>query len=444
MAVIAIVGGGIGGLVAAFTLKQSKPEHEVVLVESSQSLGGLLGLSHQSHGYHFDIGTHIPAETQIPQLDQWLYGAIYQDNSWSKIPRIRGAHYFRGKLDESHHNIASEEQYDLLTDGVPNKVLTNLWDDYLFRFGQSLTKNLFAPCISKFVPFALNEIEPEVKRYFALDRLSGHAGRNPQQHGASTPLAESRIDLTGKTIPLAFYPANGEGVFRWIKLLAEQLNAMGVQFLTGKKLVEFSKVQSTIKELHFADQSTLACDYLVWTAPIETLGQIAASTVYQNWAGLYQRTTIKIFHFIVDQAFLSSSHYINCFEPVLDPYRITLYDNFAGHKGDGHRCTVEVIGTRAADEGCTAAYLMSQLKEMKIIQPAANLLYQHETTIHNGFPVRKVGATAAAELMCEQLLSSYSNLSLSGSAKPGVFFSNDVMIKTYTELKAAAEAGTFL
>lgn len=444
MAVIAIVGGGIGGLVAAYTLKQSKPEHNVVLIESSQTLGGLLGVSHQAHGYHFDIGTHIPAETQIPQLDQWLYGAIYQDNSWSKIPRIKGAHYFRGKLDESHHNIASDEQYDQLSDGVQKDRLTNLWDDYSFRFGQELTQDVFAPSIGKFIPFALDEIEPEVKRYFALDRLSGHAGRNPQQHEASTPLSHSRIDLTGKTIPLAFYPSNGEGVFRWVKLLAAQLSAMGVEFMMGKKLTEFTMEQSTIKGLRFSDQTGLACDYLVWTAPIETLGQIAAGTLYQDWAGFYQRTTIKIFHFVVDQAFLSSSHYVNCFEPGLDPYRITLYDNFAGHQGGGYKCTVEVVGARAAAEDCTAESILSQLKDMKIVQPSALLLYQHETTIHNGFPVRKVGATAASELMCNHLLSSYSNLSLSGSAKPGVFFSNDVMIKTYNELAAAAEAGSFL
>jgi len=443
MAVIAVVGGGIGGLVAAHTLKKLRPEHRVVIIESSHTLGGLLSISHQTDSYCFDIGTHIPAETQIKELDQWLYGAIYEDDSWSKIPKIKGANYFRGRLDESHHNIASHTDYDQLSDGVPASKVPNLLDDYLFRFGHKLTSEIFVPSLTKFVPFALDEIEPEVKRYFALDRLSVHAGRHPHNDAASTPLIKTRIDLTGKIIPLAFYPNNGEGVFRWIKMLTAQLNAEGVEFLTGKKLIDLVQKDSLISAMRFSDQSELECDYLVWTAPIETLGQLADKSLYDRWAGLYQRTTIRVFHFVFDRKFLTSCHYVNCFEPELAPYRITLYDNFGGHSAVGYKCTVEIIGATAASDDCTADRIIAELKQMALVDQSSEVLYQYESTIHNGFPIRKIGATQAAEQLRDDLLSSYPNLTLAGSAKPGVFFSNDVMIKTFTELKSAVEAGSF-
>jgi len=444
MAVIAIVGGGIGGLVAAHTLKKLRPTHKVVVVESGNALGGLLGISHKTDAYQFDIGTHIPAETQIKDLDNWLFGNIYNDNSWSKIPKIKGANFYHGMLDENHHNIASHTDYDPLSDGCPAAQTPNLLDDCLFRFGRKLTNEVFAPSLSKFIPLALEEVEPEVKRYFALDRLSVHAGRHTQNHSASTPLLETRIDLTGKIIPLAFYPSNGEGVFRWIKLLTEQLVAEGVEFLIGKKLTDLVTQKSAVKAMRFTDESELECDYLVWTAPIETLGQLADQSLYERWTGLYQRTSIKVFHFVFDRAFLTNCHYVNCFEPELAPYRITLYDNFAGHIVQGYRCTVEVIGTWAGKGDCTCEAIIAQLKQMKLIQESSDVLYQFETSIPNGFPIRKVGATQAAEQLRDDLLNRYINLTLAGSAKPGVFFSNDVMIKTFTELTAAAEAGAFL
>uniref|UniRef100_A0A486XXV6 Carotenoid cis-trans isomerase n=1 Tax=Rheinheimera sp. BAL341 TaxID=1708203 RepID=A0A486XXV6_9GAMM len=444
MAVVAIIGGGIGGLIAAHVIKQYSPSSKVKIIEGGPRVGGLLGLSHQSGNYQFDIGTHIPAQTLIDELDQWLFGELYDDESWQIIHRIKGANYYQGRIDQQHHNIASQDIYDKLSDGIDAGAVPNLKQDYQFRFGEMLALDVFLPLIRKFVPYPAEDLEPEVKRYFALDRLSQHGGRNPSKHSGSSPLAETRINLANRVIPLAIYPKNGDGVYRWIKHLSAKLHLEGVEVLTNKKLVDLQAQEKKITAIKFADGATIACDYLIWSAPIESLAQIAEPELAASLKKFYSRTTIKILHFVFNKAFDVDSHYINCFSSEFDPYRITLYDNFAGHHGDGYRCTVEVVGERAFAPSCTADGIVQQLHKMGILSDGTQVLYRHETTIENGFPVRKVGASDAASALCDSLASRYSNLLLTGSAKPGVFFANDVMINTYSDLTGVMADGSLV
>ncbi|MBB67118.1 NAD(P)-binding protein [Alteromonas sp. K632G] len=440
MSTIAIVGGGIGGIVAAFTLKKAHPKHDVVVIEASPNLGGLLGVSHQIGGLSFDIGTHIPAETMIDELDEWLFGALYEDDVWQKITRISGGNYYDGQLDENHHNILSRSTYDDLDDNVklPEKEI-NCVDDYLFRFGKYLTNNVFLPSLAKFIPCDAEKLEPEVQRYFALDRLSQHSGST----SPNTRLENSRIHPQGKKIPTAFYTSNGKGVSDWIAHLKVQLEQLGVKFLHGKKTVGFEVDNHKIEKLNFDDSSTFTCNQVIWSAPIETLLPLVSQQSSENFSKYYQRTKIKLFHFVFDIPYLTLCHYVNCFDTHVDPYRVTLYENFSGRndKQKSYRCTVEVIGERAQNPNLDEADIFRQLVEMGIVSADTKVMSSHETQVLNGFPIKHLGALSNARELCSEVTDMFKNIHLVGSAEPSTFFSNDVMIRTFTSLQAKLEEG---
>ena len=437
MTTIAVVGGGIGGIVASYTLKNDLPDCNVVMIEAGRRLGGLLGMSAKFNQHHFDIGTHIPAQTKIEELDDFLFSSVCSNDDWNEIIRIKGGHYFNGKLDATHHNVASTEAMDALRDGVISDKSDDIISNYRRRFGNDLTDNVFLPSIKKFLPCAPELLEAEVQRYFALDRLSEHAGRSVE-HSADTPLSLTRIDLTGKKIPLAFYPQNGFGVAKWIEELVTKNRKIGVDVKLNSKITEVIKSGDEIETLVFEGGEKFDCDHVVWTAPIETLGVIADPEDMTKLSELYARTRIQLFHFVFDRPYETQCHYINCFDPQFAPYRITLYENFASNEysENGYRCTVEVIGHGSLEKPIDSEEIISQLKLMGIISQEASALYSEQTGILNGFPLRKLGAYRQGREIVEKLGKSINNLTLTGSSEPGVFFSNDVMIKTFSCVKA--------
>ena len=65
-----VVGGGIVGITAAFFAK--KKGYDVILIEASDRLGGLLKSDCSDNGC-FDYGTHIASMTGIDELDEFLF-----------------------------------------------------------------------------------------------------------------------------------------------------------------------------------------------------------------------------------------------------------------------------------------------------------------------------------------------------------------------------------
>lgn len=66
-----VVGGGIVGIFSAIYLKGFY--RDVVLIEKEERLGGLL-TSYQDHSaISYDYGTHIPCQTNIPEIDSIVF-----------------------------------------------------------------------------------------------------------------------------------------------------------------------------------------------------------------------------------------------------------------------------------------------------------------------------------------------------------------------------------
>ena len=88
---IAVLGGGVAGLAAAWELESSHPSCEVLLLESSPRLGGLVETEHTRDGFLLEHGpdallTRKPVTKQLLEgLD--LASMVSMHPAWRPAPR---------------------------------------------------------------------------------------------------------------------------------------------------------------------------------------------------------------------------------------------------------------------------------------------------------------------------------------------------------------------
>ena len=99
---VAVVGGGLPGLVAALVLSE-KPGARVCVVESGKSVGGLYASMDYGANGRFDYGVHYLRETKVPQLDALLLGLLPRDEwEWNEgVRRDISGSYVLGRLQKN-------------------------------------------------------------------------------------------------------------------------------------------------------------------------------------------------------------------------------------------------------------------------------------------------------------------------------------------------------
>ena len=97
MRTCAVVGGGICGITASILLR--KHYDRVVLIEQSESLGGLLNSVADDAGNYYDQGTHIPASTGVAEIDEILFNLPQFSKNWHTFTQLKTGNYFAGEWD---------------------------------------------------------------------------------------------------------------------------------------------------------------------------------------------------------------------------------------------------------------------------------------------------------------------------------------------------------
>ena len=143
---ILVVGGGVVGITSAYFSKNNR--NQVILVESSDSLGGLLKSDCNEYGC-FDFGTHIASKTGVKELDEFLFSDFNQDNSY-KFDVGRSGNFYKNKLSDispfvntNHLNLSIYQQGCSELEMANNKVGENLKETLVNRYGDTFYQHIF-------------------------------------------------------------------------------------------------------------------------------------------------------------------------------------------------------------------------------------------------------------------------------------------------------------
>jgi protoporphyrinogen oxidase len=423
-----VVGGGIAGIVTAYQLMRGG--NSVILLETAATVGGLLA-SKKVNGRYYDYGTHILAETGISDLDAFLFDGLACDYfQHVKVGSYIGALYERNGFINDFAFPRSQRQelmdaylsHPRAAASSPNNLREQLIGDY----GVLIYEKLLEPSLRKFFHSDPRDLMPNSQGLFGMSRIM--LGDEVGSRTLKTDPAHDRLlgyhsytEYSSKY--RALYPRDG-GVGAWINLLESKLRQGGVEIIT-KAEFSIDSAHDHIQQL-VVNGETHAVDRLYWTVP--------ATLIYDKLSmkkmlgGPPRRLTSVVVDVEVDGNYATDVFYVQNYDPSMQSFRVTLYDNYNANANDStKRATVEfLVEGNGEAESFYAEQAILELKQMGLIEAGAVTRVAGCEFIRGGFPVPTPDFATSTRNYVEGL-ASITNLFLFGKATGRTWFMADVM-----------------
>ena len=439
---VAVVGGGVAGLLAA--LLEAKKGHRVVLIERAAELGGLLRSHVLPTGHTVDYGTHFMADTSIDELDELLRGVLQPDDLEEFGPIKAGTFAFgrlntacasldiRGLGRELEARIVAETLFR--SDGPTDS--PNLAHRIDRVFGPTARTEVFDPILRKLTGVGCEELAPDALKLFSLARLVALEPAAAQRLKA-TPHGDARFafhsNAEGRNPSTAYYPRQG-GIGRWTRALADAVVRAGVELRLATSVDTLVREAPGRVVLSLSDGTEVECTRLFWSVPLGMLLKALGETP----AAPPNFRSSLIEHFVFDQPFATDAHYIHTYGPDVRPFRVTLYPNFTTTSRPGYPCTVETLldANSAASDRDNLRTTHLELVRMGLVRADARVLYAEGHLERAVFPVltpayRRLIETQRIEVDC--LLPECTCI---GKATGRDFFMVDVLRDTWARCQA--------
>jgi len=398
-----VLGGGLGGLVAALRLKQIRPQSEVVLIESSSNLGGALrGCT--AMGADFDLGTHIPQQTGIPAIDGLLEQSVPEDLLRRMPSRIgdrsgtmNGANLcvesgFPDLLG-SNPSIAGEVVAHVLAGvkvsestairGTPVRDVAERW------FGPRATRESVLPLVAKlFGPidglsgFALELAN--LTRVRAADEPTWMAHRHDSAfRGRIAFPDQARLPVEYSHSRMSLYPLRG-GSGAFVAGLVGLCNEAGVRILNGHRVVALDPESRRVDLSTGPERVTLAYRSLLSTlGPLLTIQLLRGEAMPGS-----DRVRYRLVHHLADPAPTPDACYLYDHELASPIFRVTCYRAFSGMPDDV-RLTTEVLGRDDIPDVALASTIERRLIEAGVLR-VGSTVRSEVMGVRGGFPVPSV------------------------------------------------------
>lgn len=445
-----IVGGGVCGLTASILL--SEHFDRVVLVEQSESVGGLLGSVCDELGNYYDQGTHIPVTTGIAEVDNILFDIPDINDNWHRFKKLETGNFFvdswdletqtidARKLEEAQYHKGIGEFLSLSNDCSEMNI-----EDYLKQtLGPTFYKHLAKPVLEKL--YGKDIDKDRLSRdtsinYFGANRIKAFdesLTRVLKQHleidkklGFHTSAEyEHQLEAAGVETPTYYYPKVG-GAQNWIDALTTKAINVGVEIIYKTQITKITAHEHTIKAVELHDGSRIECDLVFWSAP-PVFALKAGGLQVASYKPTFR--TAYILHATFDQTLLNSrSHYLWNWDPSSDIFRITLYDNL--RKGLSHSVSAEVLRDKK-EQAYTLSQGVEDLKRMQLVASDAKLVSGFVQQINNTFPVPTFEFNDATHMNYKTLTGAYCNILVSGRFSGRCWLLHDVLKLAYQDISA--------
>lgn len=371
-----IVGGGVSGLFSAYLLKQKYQEDDVVLIERSPHLGGLLQSVHYEGYGFFDYGVHTFYETGIEEIDAffqshkpkggWNYlegyyrdvggsfwnGKINYNSPYLDVP----ANVSKGKLELYKKECLSCCEKNVLTQNEHN----NAYDYMVYTFGKSITDDILVHLVEKRQGHHPKELHPIVVKVQGLARLVLFTIGELLTEYEHLQLAKvsafpDQLDYPSRFLPnkRAYYPSH-VGLTQVIELISDTLKDIGVITLNNSYITKLQFDKESIAGAEIMTDGTLHkiqdIKRVVWTVPMFPLIDLFPNDNL-NLELEPPRKTIVANLVVKMEPNSGGLYYIYCHD-VDFMHRISFPDNYALHReSDGYKISVEcIIGSDIDDE----------------------------------------------------------------------------------------------
>ena len=430
-----VVGGGLAGLATAALLNAQG--HAVTLVESSTELGGLLRGRVQPGLGTFDCGRHLIDSTGSDTLDALLFRSVEASSDWNRFPEIPNAAYFAGHLSDSGfidsnalgadlHDKGLEQLLALPPDAGDGSLRIALEE----RFGKTFTDHIYAPVVKKLLGLPLEELSASAISFFGLGRLVCGTPAEAISLKGGDPWHDARLAFhrprAGVRSFEYYYPRHG-GTGRWIALLVDELKESGVRFLTGDSVVGATLEGDRVRSLELGSGKSLDTGLVAWTvSPVHLLR--ATGRALPGGLARPRFTGTLLVDLIVDRAPATDALYVSCYDPTMETFRVTLYDNLerSGHEPP-HRLTVEVIrhpGTNEPEPSDAA--LFDELRRMGIFPAGTRVMASARDHLPDSYPLLTDEFLSSRDALLDAARGIASNVHLLGRAAGSGFFKHDV------------------
>lgn len=451
-----VVGGGVGGLVAAWRLLELRPDASVTLIDRDTRVGGLLagGLYGDAETY-FDTGTHIPQETGIEAVDRFLQSSVPpEDLILFESPQgDRSGALFAGRFQANSHfpdlrghatmaGIADALRQHVEKAGAPAPLRRSMALDRQLsdRFGAKYADQILLPRLAALYGVAAEELcgfaleLPGATRVI-VDDLAAWLTR-----AAGDEAYRAIIGIPDQTsLPDAYrhgrrsYYSRSRGSSAFMIGAAETLRARGVAFRLGAKIDKIDLAGKTVALTDASGSVELSHDVLILSAGIMP----AAAMLGHDLRSFAFDRPLKhqVFHMLLPQAPATDC----CYAYNLDDagwYRFTNYASFSGDPSD-RRLTVEVLGEREGEPHDVASEIRADLFARGVLASAGGELVGN-LTLPSGFPRPSVKNFASLAAVREAVSANLPGNVLLGGVATGkdIFFQNEVVTAIYSGMPA--------
>jgi len=425
---VAVVGAGIAGITAAYF--EARKGHKVYLIELSPRAGGLLKSDSHEFGT-FDYGTHVAGDCGLPELDDFLYGGMTEDDYLFFNPGDSG-NYYGGILSEispfvntsvlpEHKSIRASLE---LLKSKANREANNLEEMMIARFGKLFYTEVLGEVVLKFMGKDPRELAKDAIYFFDMNRVLAFDAETTDR----LKQIDNYDDALGYHYPAPgarkIYPRKG-GIGAWIDFLMEKLQKVGVEYLPATKITSVLEQDGQVEELVLGNK-TMAIDKLLWSIPPAFLAALI------DPASSFPRPRFRktgLYDFAFDKPLESKCFYINVYDPQLHSARVTLYQNLA-QEGAHYGCTVEVLAGDGFDFESRTDLVLEELKTMGLIKDSHSCVYKGYRSIRAGFPVPEIQFLEESGRLARMLDNQLKNVAFIGRGG-GRFFMKDILKHTY-------------
>ncbi len=437
---VCVVGGGLAGVAAAFFA--SRTGKKVTLIESAPNLGGLLRSHHREGMGWFDFGTHLMGKTGIDEVDTVFFDELTGDESWINHDHCPAGVYFRDRLSLSGFVDVRALEREVYEKGF--REFLELEEKYEFgnlreategTFGSVFADEVFDPIARKFFGESLEALTPDALRLLGVSRIVGATAEESTELKGDNRWHDHRLAFhnprTSARQGGVFYPREG-GIGKWVEMMEQRLVESGVEIRLSSEIqhVGFEEDPSKVKvSIRSGDKITF--DDLVWTVPPVFLLKAAGVTIPADNVPKFTKTIL--IDMVLSEAVRSDVFYVNCMEPAMDSFRVTLYDAMQRTEGaNPSRVTVEVIVPPGKDEsGISPQSILAEMKEMEIVPSGASIVASETSEISFGFPIPSNEFASDQEKIRSAACELSPNIALLGRAGGNAFFMRDVLSEVH-------------